>query len=321
MLKKKLVLTIITICLILSLSIMISQKINNTILVSSQSKLQGIEVTMLGESNMEENGNVNSCGYIVTTKNNKLIIVDGGRDIDAKFVLEYINKFGNGKVDYWFLTHPHSDHVGAMIEIIENENITVDNLCYCFNSLDWCEKNDKKGYETEKKALKATESPKVKNKIIPKKGQIIDIDNIKCEIIRIANPNITDSDNGNESSMVFKFTATDVDKSIIFLGDAYIRASEELLENPTILKADVVQMAHHGQKGVTKEVYKAIDPKICFFNAPKWLYDNDNGNGYNSGQWKSIEVRGWIQEIGAECICAFDGDKTLLFTEDEIQKK
>ena len=113
--------------------------------------------------------------------------------------------------------------------------------------------------------------------------------------------------------MVFKFTAVDVNKSMIFLGDAFTRASEELLENPEILKADAVQMAHHGQNGVTKEVYEAIQPKICCFNAPEWLYNNDNGGGYNSGKWKSIEVRSWVEELGAKSILAFQGDQTIEF--------
>ena len=39
-------------------------------------------VTMLGGSNEEKNGALNSMGYIIQTANNKLIVVDGGRDIE-----------------------------------------------------------------------------------------------------------------------------------------------------------------------------------------------------------------------------------------------
>lgn len=282
---------------------------------------QGMEVTILGGSNMKEKGDINSCGYIITTKNNKLIIVDGGRDIDAELVLDYINKIGKGVVDYWFITHPHGDHVGAMVELLEKEDITIQNLCYSFNDLEWYKKNDERGFEAEKKAIASLENEKIKNKIEAQKNQIINIDNVRCDIIRIANPNITNSDNGNESSMVFKITATDVNKSMIFLGDAFTYASEELLENPEVLKADAVQMAHHGQNGVTKKVYEAIQPKICFFNAPEWLYNNDNGEGYNTGKWQSIEVRSWVQELGASSVLAYEGDQTYKFTSEEIKKE
>ena len=68
------------------------------------------------------------------------------------------------------------------------------------------------------------------------------------------------------------------DKDILFLGDSYLETGNELLKNCyNDLKSYAVQMAHHGQNGVGKEVYDVIDQSICFFNAPKWLYENDNG--------------------------------------------
>ena len=77
--------------------------------------------------------------------------------------------------------------------------------------------------------------------------------------------------------MVFKFVATDVNKSMIFLGDIYTQSSKEIMDNPSLLKSDAVQMAHHGQNGAPKEVYDAIHPQICFFSATEALYNNDNG--------------------------------------------
>ena len=103
------------------------------------------------------------------------------------------------------------------------------------------------------------ESPKIINKVSCEKNQIIDMDNIKCEIIRIANPEVTKSDNGNDSSMVFKMTAIDVDKSIIFLGDGFNFTSKELLEEPEKLKSYAVQMAH--------QEYEA--DSICAFEGDK----------------------------------------------------
>jgi beta-lactamase superfamily II metal-dependent hydrolase len=278
---------------------------------ASIENVDGIEITMLGESNMKDSGDINSCGYIIKTKNNKLIIVDGGRDIDSEIVLEYINDIGNGTVDYWFVTHPHADHIGALIKLLETEDITIKNLCYSFNSLEWYEQYDARGVEAETSMINDLSSEKIVNKIEGQKGQVIDIDNVRCDILRGANPEITNSNNGNESSMVFKLTATDVDKSIIFLGDIAGYASLELLENPEELKADVVQMAHHGQGGATEAVYKAINPKICCFNAPEWLYNNDSGEGYNTGNWQSITVRSWVENLGAKSLLAYEGNHVI----------
>ncbi len=305
----KMLVFLIIVVMFIATIVFIYRKNSKTILTSQEieAKETGMRITLVAGVNVKENGDVNACSYVIRSKNGNLIIVDGGEIRDADGLLEYIMKYGNGKVDYWYITHPHADHVGALCELLGREdcNITVENLCYNFNSLEWYQEYDKRGRESEELMYERLESPKIINKVICQKDQVIEMDNIKCEIIRVANPEITKSDNGNDSSMIFKMTELETNKNIIFLGDACNYASKELLETPEKLQSYAVQMAHHGQNGVKKEVYDKIQPKLCFFNAPKWLYDNDNGGGYNSGKWQSVIVRGWVEEYGADSILRF----------------
>lgn len=316
------------ILIILISIIMFYLKINKTDTQDSVNNVEealanpGMKVILLGGSNMEEKENVNSMGYVVITGNEEFIFVDGGRNIDRDLVKFYIDKYGNGKVDHWFITHPHSDHVGALQELLKEENdLEIDNIYYSFLEDEWYKANDTRGYESSHAMLELINSNKIKNRVECNEGQVIKIDNLKIDIIRTPNPEIIHSDNGNDASMTFKFTAEDVDKSIIFLGDSYVYASKELLAgNKEILKADCVQMSHHGQYGVTKEVYEVISPEVCLFNCPKYLYNNDNGGGYNSGKWQSVEVRGWVEELGARSYLAFEGDQIFEFTKTGITK-
>lgn len=280
-----------------------------------------MKIYVIGGSNLQEYGGVISCGYVLTTRNNELIVVDGGIDADKQFLVEYIKRLGNGTVSHWYITHPHQDHVGALIQILQDDecDITIENLYYSFNSLEWYKEYDERGFETEEKMINLLDSKKIKNKISCEKDQEIYMDNVKCEILKIADPEMINTDNGNDSSMCFKITATDVNKSIIFLGDAYYYASVELLKDPQKLKADVVQMAHHGQNGVSKEVYIAIAPKVCCFNCPGWLYNNNPETGYNSGKWKSIEVQNWVQELRAQSVLSFLGDRIIKFNQNGIE--
>ena len=64
--------------------------------------------------------------------------------------------------------------------------------------------------------------------------------------------------------------------------------------------ADICQMAHHGQNGATKEFYEAVRPEVCFWCAPNWLWDNNAGKGFNTHIWKTVEVRGWMEELGVK---------------------
>ena len=65
-------------------------------------------------------------------------------------------------------------------------------------------------------------------------------------------------------------------KRILFLGDMGWQAGEDFLANHTQeeLKSDVLQMAHHGQRGVEEELYQEISPEVCLWPTPDWLWDN-----------------------------------------------
>lgn len=283
----------------------------------------GMLVTLIGGTNTKESGvNLNSCGYIVENSDGDIIVVDGGRTKDAEVIYSYLQKAGKQEITAWYITHPHEDHVGALVEMLNNDiyNFTIKDLYYSFNTLEWYEEFDTRGYPSEKEMFVAMESSKIQNKISCQKNQVINMGNIECEILRIANPEVIDSDNGNDSSMCFKFNATDINKSMLFLGDAYVYTSKELLEAPEKLKSYAVQMAHHGQYGVTQEVYKAIDPELCFFNSTVALWNNDQGGGYNTGNWQTVIVRGWLDELGTTNFVAYEGNQTVRFTKDGYEK-
>lgn len=56
----------------------------------------------------------------------------------------------------------------------------------------------------------------------------------------------------------------------------------------------------HGQQGVTKEFYHAVRPKYCLWTTPRWLWENDSGNGKGSGPWQTLVVRAWMERFEIE---------------------
>ena len=111
--------------------------------------------------------------------------------------------------------------------------------------------------------------------------------------------------------MVVKF---DTGKTtFLVLGDTGIKSSEKLLKTQKEkLKSDIVQMAHHGQSGATKELYEQINPTICMWPTPEWLWNNDSGEGKGSGPWKTLETRLWMEELKVKKnYVEKDGDITI----------
>lgn len=249
-------------------------------------------------------------GYIIRTKNDKTIIIDGGTIDDTANLMKYIGKYNN-KVDYWFITHAHDDHVGAFTEIANNTDVQIDNIYISLNEYEWYEQNEPSRAEFSKKVIDTVNSEKRKENVhIPQINEKIQIDGIEVEILGIRNPEITENP-GNEQSMVIKFDTGK--QSLLILGDTGEKSSEKLLKTQKEkLRSDIVQMAHHGQAGATKELYEVVQPKICLWPTPEWLWNNDVGNGKGSGQWKTLETRKWMEDLNVQTnYVAKDGDYTI----------
>lgn len=285
---KKVILTITIIILITSI-----------IILNENRKVTLIQLSPQGSRQM--------MGYLIKA-NDKLIVIDGGTLDDTENLITQINKKG-GKVDYWFLTHAHDDHVGAFTKIVNNTEIPINKVFVSVNELSWYEQNEPERAEFTKQFLETLKSEKLKDKVIePKVNQIIEINNnIKAEILGIKNPEIVENP-GNEQSMVTKFYIGA--KTLLILGDTGINSSKKLLnKQKEKLKSDIVQMAHHGQSGATEELYKVVNPKICLWPTPQWLWNNDAGEGLNTGPWKTFETRKWMEKLKVEKnYIAKDGD-------------
>ncbi len=266
----------------------------------------GIELTQLSARS-----NDSMMGYFIRTSNNKNIVVDGGLQKESETLKQYIEKYGN-TVDYWFITHPHKDHVGAFIDIVKNTDIEIKNIYYSANNIDWYEKYEPNRANEIADFYQTLENDRIKAVVkTPQIGDIIEIKkNLKVEIFELANPEITNNAINN-SSMVFKMYIND--KSILFLGDTGTEESEKLIKQyGSRLKSDIVQVAHHGQRGATEELYKLVNPEICLWPTTSWLWDNDVGEGYNTANFKTIETREWLQNIGVKTnYVAKDGDITI----------
>lgn len=249
---------------------------------------------------------------ILETGQGGIIVIDGGTKDDAAHLLETLRTKG-GHVKAWFITHPHSDHVGALTEILDNpeSGITIDQLYFSFAGRDWYETNEQYRADMVEKAVQSFQKlPTVQVHGDIAKGQVITIDDVTVTVMN--QPYLFTHNSINNSSVAYR--AVMDGKSILFLGDMGAEAGNQLLADYGAggLKSDIVQMAHHGQYGVTKEVYAAIRPQICLWPTPSWLWNNDNGGGPGSGSWSTQETIQWMQELGAVSNYSIkDGDQII----------
>lgn len=239
--------------------------------------------------------------YIVRTGSGRLVVIDGGMAGDAGYLLEILRRLSDEQkptVDAWLLSHPHADHIDAVMEIClhHEEEISVQQIYHHFPAADFLAEHEPQyahtiaAYEELRPRLKSIET-------VVSAGQRITIDDVIFDVLYTTNPAYT-MNAGNNASTVFAMSTEGC--RVMFLGDLGEEAGAELLAtHGEALRSDVVQMAHHGQNGVGLDVYRAIAPQLCLWPTPDWLWDNDlNKGGRDSGPWKTLEVRTWMDEIG-----------------------
>ena len=230
-----------------------------------------------------------------------VIVVDGGFPQEAEHLHRVLLALG-GKVDAWFLTHAHDDHISALFTLLEKyRDIQVQKVCYNFPSDKFlCSSMPRQRHLTTQELLDTLRGTLKRWKIptvTVQTGDCYDFDGFCVRVLRTPDEAITR--NGiNNSSCVYRVELPE--KSILFLGDLGVEGGFQLLETTPAewIRADYVQMAHHGQRGVSREVYEAVHPRFCLWCTPSWLWDNVGPNGYDTGHFQTMVVRGWISSLG-----------------------
>jgi hypothetical protein len=237
--------------------------------------------------------------YVFRTTNGKIIVMDGGVPDEAGYLRGFLAALGN-EVEAWFLSHPHTDHIGALHEILKNpDGIKINTVYHSEFSKEFYEKVEPKSmprtidfYERLKKGTAHVID-------VQEPGLVVNIDNVKFKILAVKNEEFT-VNAYNNSSMVIR--VWDSVRSVLFLGDAGVEEGDKILLGPfrNELDSDFVQMAHHGQRGVSKEFYQSFKFKTCLWPTPLWLYNNDQGKGFNTASFETVKTREWMKELGIQ---------------------
>lgn len=261
-------------------------------------------------------------GFIVVTDDRRIVVVDGGNTADTAGFLARLKKtaaqYGcEYRIDLWLLTHPHDDHYGVFRRVSQLERMGNTELprvdCFAYFPLPdrfGAKEHPVLGWQLPEfnAELAVTRFPL----LALEKGQHFVFGSLDIEVLRVTNQNIT-ANTFNNSSCVFRFTekrSGAADFRWIVLGDMGVEGGSELLSlYPGQLKADAVQMAHHGQNGVDRPVYEAIAPRFAFWTTPDWLWTNTiDPADPGKGPWQTLTVRQWMEALGTVPIRASASD-------------
>ena len=214
-------------------------------------------------------GSFKSMSYCIRTVDDQHFVIDGGDAPEAEYLTDFIKENLDGRVDAWFITHPHKSPAGAFIKILSSGVITVKKIVYSYMDPEVVAKYEPKAVadvEAFNNAIKLSKLPSVR---------VRNGDRLKLgkNIVKIIGAMGLDSVRNyiNNSGVIYKFNFKTA--SVLFLGDAGVEAGMSLLSVfRDELKCDILQMAHHGYYGVSKELYTTISPSVCMWPTRKEIW-------------------------------------------------
>ena len=258
--------------------------------------------------------------YVIKTANGKLIVIDGGIDGEGKDRAPYMPAALRGilglkegeyfEVEAWFLSHAHKDHMYELSKMMRDytadSNYKINNIYFDFpefGSAEYAGQNAdveisqiKENMNKYGEVIGATVKEgstyyddlngAVINKDAVAKGLSFEIDGVKIDVLQTWDP-ADGTSNVNDTSLVLRFHIGE--QTVLFLNDLGNIGGRRLLTTyGDQLKSDIVQMAHHGQAGVNKDVYKAIGANVHLWPTPIWVWNNANKT------YQIDEVREWL---------------------------
>lgn len=233
------------------------------------------------------------------------VLIDGGEYKDGDQIVEFLRgrnldeKDGIEDIDYIINTHPHSDHIGGLVEVFKNFKVnnfyypydiemkkydgfegaeSIENKGYLINCMNYC-------YQFYKETLEEANKQGTKiNDTTP--GGYIDSNNI----LKFVHPDKTykqnnldkqDNLNGfdyclinNDSAVVY---ASYGDFQMILASDIEVEAEKDMLKMGLIPTEDIeiLKIAHHG--AITSSLYEFLErvtPEFGVMTRTQSSYNN-----------------------------------------------
>lgn len=155
------------------------------------------------------------------------MLIDAGEQEYGKTVSDYISSLGYSEITYLVATHPHSDHIGGLPEVLDTFDVLnvympdADSSSAIYSS--FLDKVDAEGCTVSQAAQSVS---------------VIADGEVTAQFLAPCSP---DPDDLNNASAVLKLTYGEV--SFLFMGDAEEVSEQKITAD---VSADVVKVGHHG---------------------------------------------------------------------------
>lgn len=215
------------------------------------------------------------------------VLIDGGGKSPG--IVTYLSDHVDGAIEALVVTHPHADHIGGLIAVLNS--FEVEEIWLSGDT------STSKTYQ-EFMSLVETEDASISEAL---RGQSIEVDGLTLPILHPVKPLFDDT---NNNSIVLRLCYGDI--KFLFTGDAEKRAETSILDSALVVQAQILKVGHHGSSSSSSTVFlNAVKPEVAIYMAGE-------GNRYDHPHEETLTA---LSEVGAE-IYGTDIHGTIVITTD-----
>lgn len=245
--------------------------------------------------------------YVVQAASGEFLIIDGGptNEDDIPALLAYLREHtpeGNKPVvAAWLITHAHSDHMALANHFLERYRDEIELKLVGYNFPVWetvqnCHdvKGDPNRYLPMIEKFRANAEAFGAEQLVLHAGQRLYFADVTLEMLFTHEEQYPlDMPWVNHTSLAFRLTA-DGGKTVMILGDCEKTLCQQMADiYGEELKSDILQLSHHGVNGACVDLYRLVDPEVCFWAISQEKYESDPRC---TGELKGYEFNVYIRD-------------------------
>ncbi len=260
--------------------------------------------------------------YVIRLSDGRFIILDGGaehdKDVDALLkCLKKSTPHEKPVIAAWILTHMHSDHYYCMVEFLDrySDEVVIEGVFLNFPEGEAFAHfpelvKEQKNPEDQPAVWQGRLVAHIENlKLpchIPHCGQTYHIGEAACEILTCTDVTIHQDVRINPTSLAIRMELAG--QVILWMGDLYIAITRFHERYEDYLKADILQLPHHGF-GIGKlepaiPCFDYVAPKVCFMPVSYEI-------GFSNFSAHNIHIRHAILNLGIEELIVGEPQRTI----------
>ncbi len=259
-------------------------------------------------------GNAGGFCYAIEMPNQELIMIDSGYEGEGYYVRDFIMEHG-GVVDSWFVTHPHIDHVGGLIDILNDANyggVKIEKIYYNpFTDRFFEDEEQNKDLSYVNYAVMYQEFCEQMEKctdidFIPvKMGDEILVQDIAVNCLFSFQEDIFDV---NANSLVLHFDIAGV--TILVTGDITDQTLSAMRQHwgdtNHYFNVDFLQIPHHGYiAGISNDI-------LFQLTMPEYALLDCSSEEYRTNAVNILTLTEWVEKLEIPVLKRFEGPNTIV---------